>query len=89
MSFSDIAVAQRSKEVAALRYFLAYSLTGSLALHVGLLSSGVGNFLSRVPKSDAEPIEVTILETPQPQVTEAPKAEIKETPQPEIKPETP
>ncbi|MBW4643435.1 MAG: energy transducer TonB [Goleter apudmare HA4340-LM2] len=81
MSFSDIAVAQRSKEAVAVKTFLIYSLTGSLALHIGILSSGIVNFLSRVPEQEEEPIELAIIETPQPQVTE--------TPQPQVKPETP
>ncbi|AFY31693.1 TonB family protein [Calothrix sp. PCC 7507] len=77
MSFTDIAVAQRSKEAVALRSFLVYSFMGSLAVHAGVLTSGIGNLLSRVPDLDAEPIEVAIVETPQAEVTKAPEAEIK------------
>ncbi|WP_017651896.1 energy transducer TonB [Fortiea contorta] len=78
MGFSGIAVEQRSQEAVALRSFLVYSLMGSLALHAGVLASGVGNFLSRVPETKDEPIEVAIIETPQPQVTQTPQVEEKE-----------
>ena len=59
MSFSDINVEQRTKQVKALRSFLACSLIGSVALHIGLLASGIGSFLTRVPEEE-EPIELAI-----------------------------
>ncbi|MCW5313487.1 TonB family protein [Nostoc sp. KVJ3] len=64
MSFSGITVEQRSKEVEALKSFLTYSLIGSLALHIGVLSSGIGNYLTRVPTGEDEPIEVAIVDSP-------------------------
>ncbi|MEH1891368.1 MAG: energy transducer TonB [Nostoc sp.] len=64
MSFSGTTVEQRSKEVEALKSFLTYSLIGSLALHIGVLSSGIGNYLTRVPTNEDEPIEVAIIDTP-------------------------
>ncbi|MBW4556966.1 MAG: TonB family protein [Trichormus sp. ATA11-4-KO1] len=64
MSFSGVTVEHRSQEVEALRSFLIYSLIGSLALHIGVLSSGIGNFLMRVPQEIDEPIEVAIIDTP-------------------------
>jgi TonB family protein len=64
MSFSGITVEQRSKEVEALKSFLTYSLIGSLALHIGVLSSGIGNYLTRVPKGEDEAIEVAIVDSP-------------------------
>ncbi|WP_375467772.1 TonB family protein [uncultured Nostoc sp.] len=64
MSFSGATVEQRSKEVEALKSFLTYSLIGSLALHIGVLSSGIGNYLTRVPTGEEEPIEVAIIDSP-------------------------
>ncbi|MEH2165355.1 MAG: TonB family protein [Nostoc sp.] len=64
MSFSGTTVEQRSKEVEALKSFLTYSLIGSLALHIGVLSSGIGNYLARVPTGEEEPIEVAIVDAP-------------------------
>ncbi|MCL6754034.1 TonB family protein [Nostoc sp. CCCryo 231-06] len=64
MSFSGITVKQRSKEVEALKSFLTYSLIGSLALHIGVLSSGIGNYLTRVPKEEDEAIEFAIVDSP-------------------------
>ncbi|OYD99741.1 hypothetical protein CDG79_39205, partial [Nostoc sp. 'Peltigera membranacea cyanobiont' 232] len=64
MSFSGITVEQRSKEVEALKSFLTYSLIGSLALHIGVLSSGISNYLTRVHTGEEEPIEVAIVDSP-------------------------
>ncbi len=64
MSFSGITVEQRSKEVEALKSFLTYSLIGSLALHIGVLSSGISNYLTRVPTGEEEPIELAIVDSP-------------------------
>ncbi|MDP5339714.1 MAG: energy transducer TonB, partial [Nodularia sp. (in: cyanobacteria)] len=50
MSFSGITVKHRSQEVEALKTFLIYSLIGSLTLHIGVLASGIGSLLVRVPK---------------------------------------
>ncbi|MDB9344797.1 TonB family protein [Nodularia spumigena CS-588/06] len=62
MSFSGITVKHRSQEVEALKTFLMYSLIGSLTLHIGLLASGIGSLLVRVPKEQYEPIELVILD---------------------------
>lgn len=78
MSFSDINVEQRSKEVEALRSFLAYSLIGSVALHIGLLSSGMGSFLTRVP-GEEEPIELAIVDPATEKLEEPPEEIIEET----------
>ncbi|MBD0386392.1 MAG: TonB family protein [Nostoc sp. C3-bin3] len=64
MGFSGITVEQRSKEVEALKSFLAYSLIGSLALHIGVLSSGIGNYLTRVPTEEDDAIEFAIVDSP-------------------------
>ena len=43
MGFSKSAVEQREKAAEALKSFLTFSLIGSLALHIGVLSSIKGN----------------------------------------------
>ncbi|MHC0061993.1 energy transducer TonB [Nostoc sp. UIC 10890] len=84
MSFSGITVEQRSKEVEALKSFLTYSLIGSLALHIGVLSSGIGNYLTRVPTEEDDAIEFAIVDSPiaEPEkpIAEIPE-EIKEEPE--------
>ncbi|MEH2115235.1 energy transducer TonB [Nostoc sp.] len=82
MSFSGTTVEQRSKEVEALKSFLTYSLIGSLALHIGVLSSGIGNYLTRVPTGEEEPIEFAVVDSP----TAEPEKPIAEIPE-EIKKE--
>jgi len=72
MSFSSIAVEQRSKEAQALRLFLGCSLVGSLALHIALLAAGVGNFLARVPVEEEDPIEIAIVDVPEPEPEKIP-----------------
>ncbi|WP_071189205.1 energy transducer TonB [Trichormus sp. NMC-1] len=62
MSFSSIAIEQREKELKTLTTFLTYSLIGSLAIHIGLLASGIGSVLTKVPEE--EPVEITFVETP-------------------------
>ncbi len=49
MSFSSTALEQREKELKTLITFLTYSLIGSLTLHIGLLASGIGNLVTKVP----------------------------------------
>ncbi|MDZ8081162.1 MAG: energy transducer TonB [Nostoc sp. DcaGUA01] len=82
MTFSSINVEQRSKEVVALKSFLAYSLIGSLVLHIGVLSSGIGNYLTRMPEENDESIEVAIVDSPTTE-PEKPLEEIPEEPKKE------
>ncbi|NJR74489.1 MAG: hypothetical protein HC773_14280, partial [Scytonema sp. CRU_2_7] len=88
MGFFGTAIEQRGKEERALRAFLAFSLIGSLGLHIGVLASGiVNNFLKQVQEIDKEPIEVAIIETPPPKPIEKPKEPVKprqEAPKPKI-----
>ncbi len=79
MSFSGTTVEQRSKEVEALKSFLTYSLIGSLALHIGVLSSGIGNYLTRVPTEEDDAIEFAIVDSP-PAEPEKPVEKIPEVP---------
>ena len=80
MSLSSIAVQQREKEAKTLKSFLAFSLLGSLALHIGLLASGIGNFLSRTPDLEDEPMEVVVVDPPKVE-------EVKPEPKPQLEPQ--
>ena len=71
MSFSG--VEYRSQEVETVKTFLIYSVIGSLALHIGLLSSGLGSWLTTEPKQRYEPIELVIIDPTEPKVEEAEK----------------
>ncbi|BAZ37892.1 hypothetical protein NIES4101_38180 [Calothrix sp. NIES-4101] len=72
MSFSNIAIEQREKEVKALKSFLAFSTIASLVLHLAVLASGIGNLLVRNPELEEEAIELTLVE---PEVKETPAIE--------------
>ncbi len=74
MSFSGIAIEQRQKEIKALKPFLAFSMIGSLVLHLAVLASGIANLLARVPEMEEEPIELTFIE---PEVKTPPPIETK------------
>jgi len=74
MNFSGTAFEEREKETKALKGFLVLSLIGSLGFHVGVFASGIGNYLTRVSQAEEEPIEITIIDTPQEKkVEEEPK----------------
>lgn len=64
---------QREKEAKALKSFLGFSLIGSLALHIGVLTFGIGISLNRVPKVEAEPVEVVVVDPPIPEVEQSPE----------------
>ncbi|MDF5722217.1 MAG: energy transducer TonB [Rhizonema sp. PD37] len=64
MTSSSIAIKQRSKEAKALKLTLAYSLIGSLALHVAVLALGSDIFFPKESSSIEEPIEVEIIDVP-------------------------
>lgn len=64
MSFSSIAVQQREKEAQSLRSFLAWSLIGSLGLHLGVLTLGLSNLWHRSPELEEEPLEIVIVDPP-------------------------
>jgi TonB family protein len=68
MSFSTTATEQREKEAKSVKSFLVFSLIGSLAMHIGVLASGLGNLLSVASIEEDEPIEITFVE-PETQVT--------------------
>lgn len=76
MSLSSIAVEQREKEAKSLNAFLAFSLIGSLALHIGVLSLGIGKFLSKAPELKDEPLEIAVVELPTPQKLESKPEEV-------------
>lgn len=68
MSLSSTAAQQRETEAKSLKTFLGLSLIGSLALHVGVLSAGIGNFWARVPEQEEEPMEVVVVDPPKVEV---------------------
>jgi TonB family protein len=71
MSFSNTAKEQREKEAKSVKSFLTVSVIGSLAVHIGVLASGLGNLLSVAPQIEEDnPIEITFVE---PQTQETPK----------------
>src|SRR6476646_9746704 len=82
MTFSGYNVEQRSKEVKALKSVLTYSFIGSMALHVGVLALGIGNFFARVPQEQEEAIEIAIVDPVTAEV-EKPPEEIREVKKPE------
>ena len=79
MSFSNTAFNQREKESKALRSFLTLSLIGSLGIHVGVLASGIGNYLTRAPEVSEDPIEFAVVDTPSEKPKEEPLEKPKET----------
>lgn len=79
MGSDNIAIQQREKEARSLKTLLAYSLVGSLALHVGLLYAGIDKLWQRNFTQKEKPIEVVIVDPPK-------KPEVKK---PEPKPELP
>jgi len=86
MSFSAIAVEQREKETKILRTFLAFSLVGSLGLHISVLASGLANFLPQAPQIEDKPIEFTLIEkAPVPEKTK-PREKPKEPVKPIVEP---
>ncbi len=62
MSISPIAVQQREKEQKALRSFLTFSLIGSAALHIVVLT--LGSLWVRKPELSEAPIEVIVVDSP-------------------------
>ncbi len=75
MSLSETVLKSREKEAATLKSFIAFSLIGSFALHIGVLVLAifaVNSLLVKAPLSKNEPIEVTIVETPAKELANTP-----------------
>ena len=80
MGSDNTAIQQREKEARSLKALLACSLVGSIALHVGLLYTGIDRLLwQRKFTQPPKPIEVVVVDPPK-------KPEVKK---PEPKPEPP
>lgn len=75
MSISNFCIQQREKEKAALKTLLVYSLAGSAVFHV-VLAFGMTLFWPKEASLADEPIEIIVVESPEPEVK-----------QPEIKPQ--
>ncbi len=82
MSFSSITLEHREKQDHAQKSFLIYALIGSLVIHIGVLAFGLGRLLTDLSITEDEPIEVTMVEEPTPQVTKPPEA--KKPPPPKV-----
>lgn len=74
MNFSSVAIQQRQKEAKVLKSFLAFSLIGFLALHVAVLTFGIGTLSNEAPKIEEEPVEVVVVDPP-------PTPEVKKPPE--------
>ncbi|MDF5725350.1 MAG: energy transducer TonB, partial [Rhizonema sp. PD37] len=83
MSFSSITLEHREKQDHAQKSFLIYALIGSLVIHIGVLAFGLGRLLTDLSVTEDEPIEVTMVEEPTPQVTKPPEAK-KPPPPPKV-----
>jgi len=80
MGFSSIAAQVRAKEAENLRSFIVKSLIASVALHIGVLTLGIGNLLlTKIPQVDSEPIEVAIIAPPPQEKVKTPEAKVKKT----------
>ena len=80
MGSLSVAVEQREKEEKALRFFLTYSLIGSLVIHIAVLA--VGSFWVKQPAlAEDPPIEVMVMDSPSLEVPE-PKEEAKSKDEP-------
>ncbi|MEB3178481.1 MAG: TonB family protein [Nostocaceae cyanobacterium] len=80
MGFSSIAAQARVKEAENLRSFITKSLIASVALHIGVLTLGIGNLLlTKIPQVDSEPIEVAIIAPPPQEKVKTVEAKVKKT----------
>lgn len=87
MSISSFCIEQREREQEALKKFLAISLVGSAVLHVALAFSI--NWLDQEPEFVDEPIEIIIVEEPEPPPVQPKEEKLEETPIPEPPPVKP
>ena len=85
MSISSFCLEQREKEKAALKSILAYSIAGSAALHL-VLAFGFALFWAKEPSLADNPIEVIVLDAPEPEVKKPEPETPKPTPQPVVTP---
>ncbi|MBE9225064.1 TonB family protein [Phormidium sp. LEGE 05292] len=85
MSISSFCLEQREKEKAAFKSILAYSIAGSTVLHI-VLAFGFALLLPKEPSLAEDPIEVVVLDTPEPEVQKLEVKIPKPTPQPVVTP---
>ncbi|TAE53198.1 MAG: hypothetical protein EAZ76_10670, partial [Nostocales cyanobacterium] len=82
MSVSQVAVQQREEESRKLRLLLICSISGSLALHIVILVSGIIDLLSSIQKEPSpKPLEITFIDIP----PEVPKP-VEKKPEPKLSP---
>lgn len=89
MSISSFCLQQREKEKAALKNLLAYSVAGSAALHL-VLAFGIALVWPKEPSLADDPIELIVIDSPEPEVVKpeekAPAPPPKPKPQPVVTP---
>jgi len=85
MSISSFCLEQREKEKAAFKSILAYSIAGSAALHI-LLAFGIALFWPEEPSLADDPIEIVVLDAPEPEIKKPEVETPKPTPQPVVTP---
>ncbi|XWK89375.1 MAG: TonB family protein [Phormidium sp.] len=84
MTISSFCLEQREKEKAALKSILAYSIAGSAALHL-VLAFGFA-LLAKEPSLADDPIEIVVLDAPEPEIKQPEVETPKPTPQPVVTP---
>ncbi|NER27479.1 MAG: TonB family protein [Symploca sp. SIO1C4] len=87
MSISSFCIEQRELEQEALKKFLAISLVGSAVLHVALAFSI--NWLAKEPEFVNEPIEIILVEEPEPPPAQPKEEKLESPPIPEPPPVKP
>ena len=85
MSISSFCLEQREKEKAAFKSILAYSIVGSAALHL-VLAFGFALFWPEQPSLADDPIEIVVLDAPEPEIKKPEVETPKPTPQPVVTP---
>jgi TonB family protein len=85
MSISSFCLEQREKEKAAFKSVLTYSIVGSAALHL-VLAFGIALLWSKEPSLADDPIEIVLLDAPEPEVKKPEPETPKPTPQPVVTP---
>ncbi|MFB2839030.1 TonB family protein [Floridanema evergladense] len=85
MSISSFCLEQREKEKAVFKSILAYSFVGSAVLHL-VLAFGIALLWSKEPSLLDDPIEIVVLDAPEPEVKKPEPETPKPTPQPVVTP---
>ncbi|HEY9849856.1 MAG TPA: TonB family protein [Leptolyngbyaceae cyanobacterium] len=85
MSISSFCIEQREKEKAALKSLLTYSVAGSAALHLAL-AFGIALIWPKQPSLADDPIELIVIDAPEPEVIKPPEKAPEPLPTPKAQP---